>query len=175
VNLLSKTPKGNSKLAAYFIHIPAIMYTGAGPYSGNAPVYPIRVIKLIFYSNKNQFTPSTITFSICSFIIYFTLCFHSVQIFHTIFTYLLSCNPICLDQTLLFFFPSFARIEETICKDAHSPCDTSITAYFFVKIFSLISSMESPSLCSFFTSPHRFSRLSSFCFNIFFPFSTYPA
>src|SRR5699024_463983 len=175
VNLLSKTPKGNSKLAAYFFHSPAIMYTGAGPYSGNAPVYPIRVIKLIFYSNKNQFTPSTITFSICSFIIYFILCFHSVQIFYTNFADLLAFNPICLDQTKLFFCSSFARIEETICKESHSPWDTSITAYFFGKSCSLISSMESPSLCRFFTSPQRFSRLSNFCFNIFFPSSTYPA
>src|SRR5699024_12588121 len=47
------------------------------------------------------------------------------------FADLLAFNPICLDQTKLFFCSSFARIEETICKESHSPWDTSITAYFF--------------------------------------------
>src|SRR5699024_9510131 len=141
---LSKTPKGNSKLAAYFFHSPAIMYTGAGPYSGNAPVYPIRVIKIIFYSYMSHFTPSTISVSICSFIIYFILCFHTVHIFYTNFADLLSFNSICLDQTKLFFCSSFARIEETICKESHSPWDTSITAYFFGKSCSLISQWKAP-------------------------------
>src|SRR5690625_6995275 len=97
------------------------MYTGADPYSGNAPVNPIRLTKLIFYSNKIQFTNSTITFSVCSFIIYFILYLYCLQILYTDFADLLTFNPIGLDQTRLFFYSSFARMEETICKESHSP------------------------------------------------------
>src|SRR5690625_3226623 len=99
------------------------MYTSAGPYSGNAPVYPIRVIKLIFYSNKNLLTSSTITFSICSFIIYFILCVHSVQIFHTNFADFLTFNPVVLIKPNCSFV---LRLQELKKQYANSPTPLGI-------------------------------------------------